>query len=327
MKGSDLRLMYRSFIWLTLILALSISLVAQQPQPAQKPDATLKELHVIITDNKNHSLDDVKQNDIQITENGTPQTIESFALVELPVTYGLVIDTSGSMRSQFPTIIQIGRNIIEANRFKDETFIVRFVHSDRISLVQETTSDKAQLVSSLGTLRVEGGQTAFIDAVYVSAEKLIKTGGLDEKRRKALIVISDGENRLSAHGEEELFRLLRNGDLQIFVIGLVEALDSEGGFIRKSPRERAVGLIERLAKETGGRAFFPRKDEEFIKAMAEISHDLQKQYVLGYHSTAGTSAQTLEIKVSDTPEKKKRRALFKPKYKAEEPKPVVNNKP
>lgn len=299
-------------MWLTLTLAVSISSTAQQvSQPLQKPDATLKELHVIITDNKNHSLDGVKQNDIQIIENGTPQTIESFALLEMPVTYGLVIDTSGSMRSQFPTIIQIGRNIIEANQPKDETFIVRFVSSDSISLAQETTSDKAQLLSSLSTLRVEGGATAFTDAVYVSAEKLLRTGSLSEKRRKVLIVVSDGEDRSNIHGEEKLFRMLRNANLQIFVIGLVEELDSDGGFIRKSPQKRAVQLIERLAKETGGRAFYPRKKEDFPKAITEISHDLQRQYVVSFRSTAGTSAQTLEIKVSDSPDNKKRRALFK----------------
>ncbi len=322
---------YQFLIWLTVSVAMGMTTLAQEvSRPVNKSDAALRELHVIITDNKERSLDDVKQNDIQLIEDGLPQTIESFSLIDLPVIYGLVIDTSGSMRTQFPTIIDTVKKIIEANRPNDQAFIVSFVTSIRILLAQETTSNKLQLLDALNTLYIEGGQTALIDAVYLSAEKLLKTETSDQKlkARKALVVITDGEDRSSIRKEEDLFRMLQNGGPKIFVIGLIEELDAEGGFIRKSPRERAVRLIERLTKETGGRGFFPRKKEDFTKVVAEISHDLQRQYVIGYRSTAGTEKfHTVEIKVSDTPDKKKRRAVLKPKYKTEELVRMANSEP
>lgn len=325
------RLVNRYQISLILLTALSLTSLAQEaPGPTSQSDKPLKELHVIITDNKAHSLDDIKQNEIQVIEDGVPQTIESFSMVERPVVYGLVIDTSGSLRSQFRTIIDTAKKIIEANRPNDEAFIVRFVSTDRILLAQEKTSDKLQLRNALDTFYVEAGQTAVIDAVYISAQKLLKTEPSDQtlKPRKALILITDGEDRSSVHKEEQLLSLLQNSEFKIFAIGLTEELDRTEGLIRRSSRDRAVRLIERLAKETGGRAFFPRNKEDFPKVTAEITHDLQRQYVVGYRGTAGAQKfHTVEIKVSDTPDKKKRRSFVQPKYKAQELEPVVNNKP
>ena len=311
---------------LILSTVLTVTSLAQEVPPANKSEAALKELHVIITDNKGHALDDVKQSDIQLIEDGVPQTIESFSLVERPVIYGLVIDTSGSMRTQLPTIIDTAKKIIEANRPNDEAFIVRFVSSDRIMLAQEKTSDKLQLLNALNTFYVEGGRTAVIDAVYLSAEKLMKAEPSEQKLqpRKALILITDGEDRSSIRKEEDLFRMLQDGGPMIFVIGLVEELDAEVAFTRKSPRERALGLIERLTQETGGRVLFPKK-KDFANVVTEITHDLQRQYVVGYRSMAEPQkVHTVEIKVSDTPDKKKRKAVLKSKYKAGELEPVVN---
>ncbi|HET6891031.1 MAG TPA: VWA domain-containing protein [Pyrinomonadaceae bacterium] len=325
------RLVNQYQISLILLTALSLTSLAQEvPGPPSQSDKPLRELHVIITDSKAHSLDDVKQNDIQVIEDGLPQTIESFSVEERPVIYGLVIDTSGSMRTQLPKIIDTAKKIIETNRPNDEAFIVSFVTSTRILLLQETTSDKLQMLNALNKLFIEGGQTAVIDAVYLSAQKLLKTEPSDQKLkpRKALILITDGEDRSSAYKEEQLLSMLQNSELKIFAIGLVEELDSTEAFIRRSPRERAVRLIERFTKETGGRAFFPRNKEDFTKVADEITHDLQRQYVVGYRSTAGAQKfHTVEIKVSDTPDKKKRRGFVQPKYKAQELEPVVNKKP
>lgn len=316
-------------IVLMLSAALNLSAPPQEgSSPPPKPNVVSRELHLIITDNKGHSVDDVNPNDIQVVEDGTPQTIESFDLQELPVSFGLVIDTSGSLRSQFPRVIETAKKIIESNQPNDEAFIVRFVHSSQIALVQDITSDKMPLLAVLGTLRVQPGQTAVLDAVYLSADKLLRADR-KQKYRQALVLITDGEERASRTKEEDLLKMLQNAGLKIFIIGLVEELDSEGGFIRRAPRERAKALIERLAKETGGRAFFPRKSEDFQKVVAEITHDLHKQYVVKYRSSL--SAQKpfveIEIKVKEGADKKKRRPVFKPKYKVEGLESLGNDKP
>jgi len=92
-------------------------------------------------------------------------------------------------------------------------------------------------MDGLDSLYVEGGQTAIIDAVYLSAEHVseYKKGGDDDRRRRALIVITDGEDRNSFYKQEKLFSRLREEDVQIYVIGFVNELDKEGGLIRKSP--------------------------------------------------------------------------------------------
>ena len=100
-----------------------------------------------------------------------------------------------------------------------------------------------------------------------------------------MIVITDGEDRNSFYKQEQLFARLREEDVQIFVIGFVNELDKEAGLIRKSPREKAVGLINKLASETGGRAFFPESVADLPQIANEIIRDLRTQYVLSYNPT------------------------------------------
>jgi Ca-activated chloride channel family protein len=98
-------------------------------------------------------------------------------------------------------------------------------------------------------------------------------------------VITDGEDRASFYSQEKLFARLREEDVQIFVIGFVRELDKDGGLIRKSPREKAVSLINKLATETGGRAFFPEAISELPGIANEIIRDLRTQYVIAYSPT------------------------------------------
>ena len=123
--------------------------------------------------------------------------------------------------------------------------------------------------------------------MYLSAEHVseYKKGNEDDRRRRALILITDGEDRNSFYKQDQLFARLREEDVQIYVIGFVNELDKESGLIRKSPRERAVALINKLAGETGGRAFFPQSIADLPQIASEIVRDLRTQYVLSYYPT------------------------------------------
>ena len=118
---------------------------------------------------------------------------------KFPVIYGLAVDTSGSVRPQFQQIIDAAKTIINSNKKGDETFIERFISSDKIETVQDFTPSKDLLLDGLDTLYVEGGQTAVVDGVYLAAEHVAeyKKGGDDDRRRRALIVVTDGEDRAS----------------------------------------------------------------------------------------------------------------------------------
>jgi Ca-activated chloride channel family protein len=264
-------------------------------------NAELVQLHVRVIDRNNRPINNVQQSEFHIFEDGVPQPIESFTREEVPISYGLAVDTSGSLRSQLQSVVDAGKTIINSNKRGDETFLVRFISSDKIETVQDFTDNKELLTDGLDSFYVEGGQTAIIDAVYLSAEHVseYRKGNESDRRRRALIVITDGEDRNSFYKQEQLFTRLREEDVQIFVIGFVNELDKEAGLIRKSPREKAVNLIKRLASETGGRAFFPESISELPQIANEIIRDLRTQYVISYNPTNKTQDGTYRaIKVS-----------------------------
>lgn len=266
-----------------------------------KTNTDLVQLHVRVIDRNNRPIDNVKLNEFHVFEDGVAQPIENFTREEVPISYGLAVDTSGSLRSQLQSVIDAGKTIINSNKAGDETFLVRFISSDKIETVQDFTDKKDLLMDGLDSFYIEGGQTAIIDAVYLSAEHVseYKRGDTQDRRRRALIVITDGEDRNSFYKQEQLFARLREEDVQIFVIGFVNELDKEAGFIRKSPREKATALINKLATETGGRAFFPESLSELQQIAQEIVRDLRTQYVLSYNPTNKTPDGTFRaIKVT-----------------------------
>lgn len=273
-----------------------------KPKPTPPPDPSSAEidensritintelvtLHVRVIDRNNHPINRLGKDEFKVLEDGVPQPIFAFTEEEVPVIYGLAVDTSGSVRPQFQQIIDAAKTIINSNKKGDETFIERFISSDKIETVQDFTPSKDLLMDGLDTLYIEGGQTAVVDGVYLAAEHVAeyKKGGDDDRRRRALIVVTDGEDRASYYQETQLFQRLREEDVQIFVIGFVNELDAEKGMIRKSPREKAVTLINRLASDTGGRAFFPQSISELPQIANEIVRDLRTQYVISYDPT------------------------------------------
>ena len=284
------------------------------PDSIIKINAELVQLHVRVIDRNNRPINNVRQNEFRVFEDGVPQPIESFSREEVPISYGLAVDTSASLRSQIQSVIDAAKTIINSNKPGDETFLVRFISSDKIQTEQDFTSNKELLVDALDNLYVEGGQTAVIDAVYLSAEHVsdYKKGDDSDRRRRALIVITDGEDRNSFYKQEQLFARLREEDVQIFVIGFINELDKEGGFIRKSPRERAVNLINKLASETGGRAFFPDSIADLPGIANEIVRDMRTQYVIAYNPTNKTQDGTfraIKVTVDQPSDSEKRIAL------------------
>jgi Ca-activated chloride channel family protein len=273
-----------------------------RPKPTPTPDPSSAEisegerltintelvtLNVRVIDRNNRPISNVAQDEFKVYEDGVPQPIFSFTQEEVPVIYGMAVDTSGSLRPQFNQVIDAAKSIINSNRRGDETFLERFISSDKIETIQDFTASKDALLDGLDTLYIEGGQTAVIDGVYLAAEHIAeyKKGSGDDRRRRALIVVTDGEDRASYYPEAQLFQRLREEDVQIYVIGFVNELDADKGLIRKSPREKAVNLINRIVSETGGRAFFPQSIAEIPQIANEIVRDMRTQYVISYDPT------------------------------------------
>lgn len=279
-----------------------------------KVDTNLVNLNVRVIDRNNRPISNIRQEDFKIYEDGVLQPIGFFSTEEVPISYGMAVDNSGSMRSQIDKVIEAGKILVDTNRPGDETLIIRFIDSDKIEMMQDFTADKERLSDSLDSMYIEGGQTAIIDAVYLAAERIAaykKGDDLSDRRRRALIVVTDGEDRNSVYKLDQLFVKLREEDVQIFVIGFVNELDKDSGIIRKSTKDKAVDLINRLAKETGGRAFFPNNLAELNDIAREISSDLRTQYVIGYYPTNSARDNTYrQIRVAvNSPQGERRIAL------------------
>ena len=279
-----------------------------------KVDTDLVTLHVRVIDRDNKPINNVAQSDFKVFEDGVQQRIEYSDREEVPINYGLAVDTSLSLRTQIQSVIDAAKTIINSNKKGDQTFIERFISSDKINIEKEFTANKDELMDAVENLYLEGGQTAVIDGVYLAAEHVAeyKTGNDDDRRRRALIVITDGEDRHSYYTDTQLFQRLREEDVQIFIIGFVNELDKESGFVRKSPREKAVNLINKMASDSGGRAFFPQSVAEMPQIANEIVRDLRTQYVLSYYPSNKArdgSYRAIRVTVDEGAGREKRIAL------------------
>jgi Ca-activated chloride channel homolog len=246
-------------------------------------------LSVRVVDRTGRIVADVRPEEFKVFEDGIPQPIESVSKEDVPINYGLVVDNSGSLRNQLEKVIEASKIIINANKSQDQAFVVRFVSSDKIEILQEFTSSKQDLTDAVENFFPEGGQTAIIDAVMLAAEKASeheKGKRLEDKTRRALVLITDGADVASYYKIEELFKTLRESDVQIYPIGFVNDLSKDdGGFIKKSTRDKAVKLLERMALETGGKAYFPQTINELPDIANAINNELRTQYSIAYAPT------------------------------------------
>jgi Ca-activated chloride channel family protein len=324
------RRLSRALVLTALALLTSLSVSAQTaeppaPTPTPAPEAAAPtpapptvRLGLTVVDDKNRMADDVRREDVRVFEDGVEQAVGSFEKESPPASYGLVVDNSGSVRSRIHLVIAAAKFIAASNRPDDETFLVRFIDSRNISVFQGMTANTAAVQRALEEMFVEGGQTAVIDAVYTSAEYLLKNSkpAGDSPRRRALVLISDGEDRASYYKLDQLLTLLREGDIQVFCVGFVTDLergDSFGG--GRNKRDKAESLLQRLAAETGGRAFFPGNVKELQEAAEEVVKNLRTQYVVGYAPTEAPTTKAsrkIEVRLAETKGKAKRKAVHRP---------------
>ena len=298
----------RIFFILAFVASVGLVINTWPTSNAQTRQRVL--LHVRVTDAANNPVRDVPQQSFQVTEDGVPQKIELFMNEEVPLTYGLLIDCSGSMRSQIQQVVDAGKRIVNTNKPEDETFLVRFVSSDIIETMQELTADKELLKKGLDALYVEGGQTAVIDAVYLSAEYLAKKKpDANVVRRRALILVTDGEDRNSYYKKDFLLRYLVSTNTQVFTLALTKDLQPK-------QVDKAFSFLAELATDTGGRTYFANTPADIERVSSEIIKDIRTQYVLGYIPSAGEpskGAHKVLVSVGenpgDIPNKEKRVAI------------------
>ena len=286
------------------------------PVPSPTPAPLTNRLNVIVLDERGAPVADLRAEDFRVLEGGAPQTINTCTYAELPVSYALAVDNSGSMRPHLYLLKDTANAVIAGNRPGDETALIRFIDSEEIEVLVGFTSDGQSLTSALNSFYIGGGQSAIIDAVFLSARYAAEQHR-GEARRRAVVLLADGEDRDSYYKLEELLKYLRATDVQVFVIGLVQALDKQSGLIRPSARMQAMKLLDTLAEETGGRVFYPKMTEELREAVAALWHDLHTQYVIEYIPTSQAQAgkqRKVQVKLVDKPGAGTRKVIVRPAY-------------
>lgn len=232
-------------------------------------------LNVSVFDDDRHLINDLTKDDFKVWEDGVPQTVAAFQHQDVPVSIGILIDNSGSMRDKRAAVNEAALDLVKASNPDDEDFIVNF--SDEAYIDQDLTSSLSKLRDGLAHIDSRGG-TALYDAVVASADHLEKSA---TRPKEVLLIITDGEDNASSLDLEQTIHKVQ--DLQgpvVYSIGLLFGSDSD-------PREahRAKRALQLLSDETGGLSFFPKSLADVDTIAAEVAMDIRRQYTLGYRST------------------------------------------
>lgn len=261
-----------------------------------KVDTDLVLLDVSVIDQNNNPVFDLKKEDFQIFEDKILQPIEAVSRGEVPVSLGLVIDTSGSMRSKLQNVSDAALDIVKQMKLDDEAFVSQFKAEPE--LLKEFTSDREEIEDAIGEMFTSGG-TSLLDAIIATADYAHEKG---KNRRKALIVITDGLERNSSVKEKEVLDAMKEDEVQVYLVGFIDEEDDTKSFFGKSPAKKARELLTRLADDSGGRAFFPREVGEMPAIAAQIARDIRTQYLLSYYPTNDKRDGTFRtVKVAVTP--------------------------
>lgn len=307
----------RIFLMLCLVCAAVWFANSQDKSSKNKKDEKKPieiKTNLLVLDTNNKYVDDIKQEDLKIFEDGIEQKITSFTKKEPILNLGLVVDSTGSMRLQLDGIIGFSQILTKNLEEKDEAFLVRFVSSDKVTLLRDWTSDKSLLNRALDSIFIEGGQSAVIDGLYLATEQILKRAKDNSSSRFALVLISDCEDRDSFYTKTKLFEKLEGIDIQIFVLALTQDLD-------KGTREKSELFANELALRTGGTVYFPTSKENIKKPLMEnlkpLVNELRAQYRISYTSTNQTrnnkSRKTI-VQVADSEKGEKRQGFIRESF-------------
>lgn len=214
----------------------------------------------------------LKKDDFHIYEDGVPQQISQFSHDDIPVTVGLVIDNSGSMRPKRHDVIAAALAFVRSSNPRDQMFVVNFNEKVSFGLPDNTpfTDQVPQLEVAMSSIAASG-ETALYDAVAAALEHLMK----GTRDKKVLIVVSDGGDNASKHSLNKIVAMAKQSDAIIYSIGIFDEQDAD----------RNPSVLKRFAHDTGGEAFLPESLRDIVPICERIAHDIRSQYTLAYVPT------------------------------------------
>jgi len=263
---------------LALVFLALPALIHASPQTRSPDDFTIGVnvdmvvLQATALDHKGALVAGLTQDDFQIYEDGVLQPIKHFSHQDIPVTVGLVIDNSGSMKPKRSDVIAAALAFARSSNPQDQMFVVNFNEKVSFGLPETTpfTDEVVQLEVALSKTKADG-QTALYDATAAALEHL-KQGSRD---KRVLIVISDGGDNASQRNLARVMTMTRQSDAVIYTIGIFDPQDED----------RNPHVLRQLARDTGGETFLPESLQDLASVCERIAHDIRNQYTLTYVPT------------------------------------------
>ena len=273
-----------------VIAALSAAVWAQdRVQDTLPPETTFRtttdfvQLNVSVFDSSGKILKDLPESAFAVYENGVKQQIKVFRQEDVPVSLGLVIDNSSSMKEKRDRVASAALAMVKASNPEDEVFLIHF--NEEPLLTQDFTSDVGTLEKGLRNIRSQG-ETAMRDALLLGIEHLRHRG---KREKKVLVVITDGEDNSSVETQPHLIEAAHRNDVMIYGIGLLGNEPNTG---------QTKKQLEDLTLSTGGRAWFPNDVAEIANITPEIAHEIRNQYIIGYTPPEGPPGVFRPVKVT-----------------------------
>ena len=254
------------------------------PPPGQNPnagkqgssikvDVSLVVLHTTVIDDRQRFADGLKPENFRVFEDKVEQKLSVFKREDVPVSMGLVIDNSGSMRDKRPRVNEAAITLVQASNPNDEAFVVNFNDDFYLDLDKDFTNSIPELKEALERIDSRGS-TAMRDAILGSLDHLKKAS----KDKKVLLVVTDGEDNASRNSLEKMIREVQKTDTVIYTIGLL-------GQENKKESKRARKVLEQIAAASGGLAYFPENVDDVHSICEQVAHDIRNQYILAYYPT------------------------------------------
>src|SRR5205809_844189 len=291
----SLRILFRSLRYLCLLVCavclFAPPALAQIPVPSSPPpppgqdanagkqgssikvDVNLVVLHTTVLDDRQRFAEGLQSENVRVFEDKVEQKLAVFKREDVPVSMGLVIDNSGSMRDKRPRVNEAAITLVEASNPQDEAFVVNFNDDFYLDLDTDFTSSVPELKEALERIDSRGS-TALYDAIVGSIDHLKKAG----RDKHVLLIVTDGEDNSSHFTLEKTIHEIQKTDTVIYTIGL---LSQES----KKSAKKARRALEDIARASGGVSYFPENVEDVHNIRQQVAHDIRNQYTLAYYPT------------------------------------------
>ncbi len=274
---------------LAAVLALAAGMAAQDGA-VFRSDSRLVVLHATVLDKEGHLITNLPQQVFHVFENGAEQQLKVFRQEDAPVSFGFIIDDSGSMVNKRQRVAAAAMALLHASRSDDEAFVLHF--NEKAYLDTDFTTDRTQLNKALSTFDSKG-TTAMREAVRLAIEHALRRGAED---KKVLVVITDGEDNMSQVSRDYVINSAQQSGVIIYAIGILNEVDD-------AETRSATAELNALTEATGGRAFYLNDVSEADATAQLIAHEIRNQYTLAYspaNQALDGTYRRIEVKADST---------------------------